>query len=175
MLTLTIHDLLEDPQYKAFFCKIPVLPESPSIKPPWRLFIQLKGDKRWRIKDFDTYPEAFNFLKKKLKAGVVHDAAIHCRRFSYPPPVVMKRIRGKYVRGSDGKERPATKRADWKPKLPDDLERHDWCPWCRRPTVFKYYTRHHALQKIGLPIDPSVARCNICGASTRIATYRSAA
>lgn len=174
MLTLTIEDLLEDSHYKEFFCKVPKLPPSPSVQPPWRLFVQLKGEKRWRVRNFDTYQEAFKFFSKLRKKGKIHDAAINCRRMSFAPPIVMERIPGKYIMGSDNKRRPAYRRAEWKPAVPDDLEVPEWCPWCRRPTVFKYYTKHHALNRLGLPIDPSTPRCGICGASTRVSTYRSA-
>lgn len=173
---LTIIDLLEDPIYKAYFCKVPKLPKTSSTTPPWRLYIQRKGETRWRRRDFDTYSAAFKVLKKLLKEDKVKDAAIHCRRMSFAPPVRMMKIRGKYVRGSDGVSRQATKRVDWEPKIPADIfDEHEWCPWCRRPSVFKYYSRHHALGQLGMTIDPSVPRCVICGASVRIATYRSIA
>lgn len=173
---LTIVDLLEDPIYKAYFCRVPKLPATTSISPPWRLYVLKKGEKQWRRKDFPTYTAAFKTLKKMLKQGVVKDAAIHCKRMSFAPPVRMMKIRGKYVRGSDGVNRPAKKRVDWQPRVPGDIfDEHEWCPWCRRPTVFNYYTKHPALNRLGMPIDPSIPRCCICGASKRICNYRSAA
>lgn len=170
---ITIVDLLEDSRYKEFFCQVPKLavPPSPGIK-PWRVFILLKKNHKWAQRDFATYPEAFRFFKKALKRGLIVDGAINCRRQSFSPPIRYARIKGKYVIGSDGVKRQATKRIEWQPKLGvDDFEDHQWCPWCRRPTVFKYYGKHRAL-KIGFPIDPSVPRCMICGASTRVTTYR---
>lgn len=172
MLTMTIHELLADPVYRSYFCRVPRLPPHPEGRPPWRLFVQLKGEQRWRSKNYETYAEAFKAFNRLRKEGKIHDAAINCRRASFPPPVAMVRIPGKYVRGSDGKERPAHKRMDWKPLIPEDVLPHDWCPWCRRPTVFRYFSSHHALNSLGMPIDSSVMRCHICGASTRVATYR---
>jgi RNase P subunit RPR2 len=49
---------------------------------------------------------------------------------------------------------------------PED-EEHHWCKYCRRPTVFKYYTSHKRLGTV----DPWVRRCCICGASERIAIH----
>ena len=172
---LTLIDLLEDPIYKAYFCRVPKLPATTSTSPPWRLFVLKKGEKVWRRKDFPTYSAAFKVLKKMLKQGVVRDAAIHCKRMSFPPPVRMMKIRGKYVIGSDGVRRQASKRVDWQPKNQSDIfDDHQWCPWCRRPTIFNYYSRHQNLNGLGMPIDPSTLRCSICGASTRISNYRSA-
>lgn len=173
---LTIIDLLEDPIYKAYFCKVPKLPPTVSPNPPWRLYVLKRGEKHWRRKDYQTYTDAFKVLKRMLKQKVVKDAAIHCKRMSFSPPVRMMKIRGKYIVGSDGVRRQATKRVDWQPKMLGEIfDEPEWCPWCRRPTLFRFYTRHHALNHLQMPIDPSVLRCEICGASTRITSYRSAA
>lgn len=170
---LTIHDLLEDPHYKAFFLKIPKLPVVLPGSKPWRLFIKLKANGRWAQKDFESYAAAFKYFNRKRKDGQVLDAAINCRRASFAPPLRYAKVKGKYIIGSDGIRRQATKAIPWQPVL--DLESTDdirWCPWCRRPTAFRYYGKHHALSSsVGLAIDPSVPRCEICGASERIANY----
>lgn len=177
---ITLIELLEDPVYKAFLLKQPQIPKTAKANPsspPWRLWVLLHGEFRWRKRDFDTYTEAFNFLKKKLKTGKIKDAAIHCKRVAFPPPIRLAKIKGKFIKGSDGKLRQATKYVEWTVKLPaEEPEAHRWCPYCRRPTVFKYYTRHHALDSIqgkGIMVDPSVKRCCICGSSERIVSYRS--
>lgn len=173
---IPLSTLLEDPDYKEFFLKVPKLPAvvySANQAPPWRLYVLLKGDKNWRRKDFPAYAPAFKHLKRLLKSGKVEDAAINCRRFTSPPPLQSIRVRGKYVVGSDGVRRQVVKRVEWKPRYTrDDFEDHTWCPYCRRPTVFRYYARHHAMADLGIAIDPSVQRCCICGASSRIANYR---
>lgn len=173
---LTIHDLLEDSRYKEFFCKVPNLPDhltSPGRK-PWRLYVLLKGESDWRTKDCATYAEAFKRLKKLLPRAA--DATINCPGFSFDPPVRIVRIKGKYKINSRGEKQQVTKMVTWKPRIPpDEYEEHEWCPYCRRPTVFKRYFKHHALKprKVGgLPIDPAVLRCAICGASERIVTLR---
>jgi len=168
---LTLEDLLEDPKYKEFFCKVPKLLNPSQKTKPWRVFIQLKKDRKWRKKDFYSYTSAFKFLRKLIQAGVVQDATIHCLRQSYSPPTRVVRVKGKFLIGSDGKRRQVTRIIKWEPQLDvNDPNDYTWCPYCRRPTVFKYYAKHHAIDLKGLPIDQSVARCHICGVSTRMLT-----
>lgn len=168
---LTINDLLEDPHYKEYFLKVPKLPATSATSKPWRVYLQLRGPDGkavWGQRDFHTYPEAFAFFKRKRKAGVVLDGAIHCRRSSFGPPVRWAKIRGKFINGHQ-----AMKQIDWQPQLdPNDAADYRWCPWCRRPTAFQYYTKHRALRlMVGIGVDPSLRRCHICGASERIANY----
>lgn len=172
---LTIHDLLEDSRYKEFFCKVPKLPDHlTESRLPWRLYVQYKGDHRWRTKDFPTYQAAFKALKKLLPRA--HDAAINCKAFPHQPPLREVRIKGKYFTGADGKKQQVTKLVKWKARIPDgEYEEHHWCPYCRRPTVFQHFTRHHALSNkktAGIPIDPTLRRCSICGTSERLVSIR---
>lgn len=173
---LTIHDLLEDPHYKEYFLKIPKLPVTRPGTRPWRLYIRLKSHGKWAQKDFETYGAAFKYFKLRLKKGEVLDAAINCRRASFGPPQRYAKVKGKYITGSDGVTRQATKAVDWQPQLdPDSADDVRWCPWCRRPTAFKYFGKHHALSTHTLgAIDPSIKRCAICGASERIANWGAA-
>jgi hypothetical protein len=49
---------------------------------------------------------------------------------------------------------------------------HTWCPYCRRPTVFGWFTSHHAFPP-SLPPLPYKKRCGICGiAQQAIKEYR---
>lgn len=169
---LSIHDLLEDDIYKSFFCTPPKLPKGVKHATPWRLFIQRKSDGRWASKDFATYAEAFKRYRALAKKGLVKDATINCRTFSFGPPKRTVRVRGKYVIDSKGKRVQVTQRINWEPLL-DPADPHDylWCPYCRRHTGFDYYTSHHALnhlKKQGIVLDPSERRCHICGASERL-------
>lgn len=182
---ITIHDLLKDPKYKEFFCQIPELPEHMTWNPeskPWRLYVKLKGEGHWRAKDYHTYKEAFLKLKRILPR--VNDAAITSKAKPFDPPHRVVRVKGKFqmnkqnqfVLDKQGNKKPITKLVFWKPQMsPDEFEEHHWCPYCRRPTVFKYFLTHHALtpRKLGgMGIDPSLKRCLICGSSERIVNLR---
>ena len=173
---LTIHDLLEDSEYKEFLCTIPVLPDHMTLpgKEPWRLLVQLKDDPRWKTKRFATYPQMFKTFKRLRPR--IHDAALNCPSIQFKPPSEIVTIRGAYFINKRGKKLPKTKLVVWKPTMPPgEYEEHHWCPYCRRPTVFKQFTVHHALpmRKLGgIPIDPVLDRCSICGASENIVNLR---
>lgn len=166
---IQMSELVKDPTYKRFLQTKPKLPPIANNKhlqnrPPWVVYVQVKVDGPWGKKEFWKYTKAFDFLKRCLKANV-HDATINNRRVPTDPPMRLVRIKGRYVVGSDGVRRQATTPMPWKPRLSGDDVGHQWCPYCRRPTVFKFYSKHKALKEY---CDPSVRRCCICGASERI-------
>lgn len=169
---LSLPELLEDPIYKEFFCTPPRLPKRVKHPTPWRLFVQRKEDHKWASKDFPTYAAAFKAYKKLSKRGIVRDAAINCRSFSFSPPMRTVRVKGKFVIDSSGERVQVTRRIVWEPKLDvADSKDYQWCPYCRRHTAFDFYTSHHALNYLkpsGIIIDPSERRCHICGASERL-------
>lgn len=133
--------------------------------PPWVVYVQRTADGPWGKKEFWKYSEAFNFLKIAINKHKVHDAALNCKRFPFAPPMRFARIRGKYVVGSDGVKRQATKAIPWAPKYEPGDPDHKWCMYCRRPTIFRFYSKH---KRLGAVTD-DVRRCCICGASERIA------
>jgi hypothetical protein len=163
---ITLRELLEDKQYREFFT---TRPDPPRVilphEMPWRVNIQRQTAGGWARKDFHTYIEAFKFLKPRLKE--VHDAAIQSRGVAYHPPFKVVRVvrNGKPV--LDEKKKPVLRRLVWTPKLPGDEEPHIWCTYCRRPTVFRWYSKHHAFPK-GYAIETPYQRCCICGASERL-------
>lgn len=171
---IPMSELLKDRFYKAFIEATPDLPPVAKSKkkaksPPWVVYVQLEVDGKWGRRSFWKYKKALKFMLAHLENGA-HDAALNCKRTAFPPPSRLVRIKGKYVRGSDGVERQATKLVRW--DLPAALKEgeaeHHWCSYCRRPTVFKFFRRHKALPGIEV-LDQSVPRCTICGASARIA------
>lgn len=167
---ITMSELIRDPVYKEFLQKPPSLPAHAASKmnlsPPWVVYVQREPEGKWGKKEFWTYKKAFKFLVKCLKKYKVHDATINCKRVGFPPPSKWVRVRGKYVE-IRGKKVQVKRQIWWKPKLPPEEVEHHWCKHCRRPTVFKYYSSH---KRLGV-VDPTVLRCCICGASSRIAIH----
>lgn len=166
---IPMSELIKDKTYKKFLMTQPLIP--PLLKdprmvpsPPWVVYVQKDMDGPWGKKEFWKYTDAFKFFRKWLKRGA-HDLALNNKRYGYEPPNRFARIKGKYVKGSDGVVRQATKSLPWRPKLEQGDAEHHWCKYCRRPTVFKFYSRH---KRIGV-VDQTVPRCCICGASARIA------
>lgn len=162
-------ELLKDPTYRKFLETKPSTPRvsrDPKVvkSPPWVVYVQKEANGSWGKKEFWKYSEAFHFFKIWMRRGA-HDATINNKRVPTNPPSRLVRIKGKFVVGSDGKSRQATKYLVWKPPLQPEDEVHHWCKYCRRPTVFKYFTKHKRLGRV----DATVRRCCICGASERIA------
>lgn len=164
---ISLRELLQDPIYKAYFSKIPKLPRSAlqCSTPPWRVLFKTNG--RWKSVNADTYKNAYLILKR----SGFEDGAISCRRVQFQPPIRNVRIKNKFYIDNDGNKKQVVRSVTWRPKLPEAEQSHNWCPYCRRPTVFAYYRKHHALS-LNVELDPSVLRCGICGASERIVTLK---
>lgn len=174
---ITLPELLEDPRYKRFFLTPPKMLKPLPGQKPWRVLVQRRSGGPWAKKETDTYAAAFRIIKHNLGAGTLHDGTIQSRGIAYGPPLriakvtkggrpVWHRRDGKLVLDSDGNRIQVTRTIEWKPKLDIADEVHDWCTFCRRPTVFRWFRSHHALRAAGLQdmADPSDRRCTICGA-----------
>lgn len=160
---LNIHELLEDEQYKKYFLTRPPMPQAPRIAPPWRLYVQLEPGGRWAKRDAFDYKEAVVAFARLRKRGL-HDASITCRPIAWDPPSRIVRVKGKFAKNSKGELVQVTREVFWKPKVPADEEQHLWCPYCRRPTIFRPFATHHAFAgEYKMMMDPGASRCTICG------------
>lgn len=166
---ITIRELLRDEEYKKYFLTVPKLPAHYKGSKPWKLYILLKGSKVWKTKRFETYGDAVRAFKKL--APKMEDAAINCPALGFRPPIKPVKLKGKFdiVRG---KKQVALRSRIWHPKLEADHERHEWCPYCRRPTVFKVLVaRVRALHGSDMLSEPRY-RCTICSASDVIVNLK---
>lgn len=136
MSDLTLHVLLRDPIYKAWFTQVPKV-EIPGFQPNWRVLIQVE-DGRWGVakQEFSKYSDAFNWVVKNRKK--FRDLVIYSKRQQFRPPVV--KIEGK--------------RNYW----PWPRGYH-WCTFCRRPTLFRRLRKHPFIKVY----DVEAPRCVICG------------
>lgn len=169
---ITIRELLRDPQFKAYFIKVPKLPDhyTPEAE-PWRLLVVKQGEHKWRSKRFGTYQDAFAGFKKMLP--VISDAAINCPGLNFMPPTRTVKLKGRFevVKGI---QKPVLRTLVWAPRLEADMPRHHWCGYCRRPTVFvNKGMPSRMLNGFTLPATRVAYRCNVCGSSDEIMDIRS--
>lgn len=168
---ITIRELLRDPEYRKYFTTVPKLPDhyTPDTK-PWKLMVQFKGEHIWKAKRFGTYVDAFKGFKKLLPK--IDNAAIVNPALSYQPPVRKVRIKGKFetIRGRQVQQ---VRVIVWKPKLEPEMGEHHWCPYCRRPSIFRELAlpakRNHGFI---MPVSSVQLRCIICGTSERLIDIR---
>jgi hypothetical protein len=137
--------LLDNKLYREwFYTKPPVA----NIKAPtyrWIVYAQKKEGGSWAKVDKPSYRTALKTVDQLLELDY-WDLAIHSRRRAYPRPTKMHPRTGLPARM----------------KLPGG---HVWCPYCRRPVLFKWFSKHHAFRSIDQKFDPSKLRCTICGIS----------
>jgi hypothetical protein len=134
---------------------------------PWRVYGQREGRGRWAKRDFETYVEAFRFLKPRLKT--YHDISITSKARPFDPPGRLVKLRRNgqplMVKTNNGMQR-ATKLVPIKPP-----PGHLWCMYCRRFTVFIWFTTHHAFKR-PQPYDLSSRRCCVCGIREVMGAWR---
>jgi hypothetical protein len=133
---MNLKELLKDPIYKAWYGKIPT--EHMVGTFPWRVWVHT--DKGWtRTKsDFEKYSQAYNWIAKRMHD--YEDLVLYSKGHEFRPPVIRYRDKKYYWPCPAG---------------------YRWCGYCRRPTLFGTFTRHHALTHLSDPVAP---RCIICGA-----------
>lgn len=131
------HLLKNDELYRKWFARTPRLPKV-TTGDPWRLFIQKNENGAWSYRDYRDYANAYAALRTLLPK--THDAALNCKRVGYPP-LKLK---------ADGK-------VTWWPRP----TYHEWCPYCRRPTIFRKM-KQHPLHKQYKFFDPPQVMCSIC-------------
>jgi len=135
---ITLRELLRDPIYRKWLAKKPKIRVVHST-PPWRLYVQKEQGGKWARVDIPGYAKAYGAVSSKLSE--YYDMALSCKPQAFRPPIVRVGKKRYYYPSPPG---------------------HRWCGYCRRPTIFKRFTKHHAHKGRILP-DYEVY-CSICGA-----------
>lgn len=146
--------ILKDKVFREWFAKAPFLPRHsryPANAEPWFLYLQKEEDGKWSRAPVQTYGQAYRWIGTRLKD--YWDFAIVSRTKAYYPPI--------YRPVTNGKK--AKSKVYWA-SYPGN---HAWCPYCRRPVIFRTFERHHSITPIhvalGIPGSPPQSRCSICG------------
>lgn len=162
---LDIRKLIQDPVYRTFLGTAPILPHVLPDSRPWYFYLKqewaVHGDPAhpqavtgtkigWKRKACGTYHQAYGLLREHYKAA--HDTVITCRVMPVGPPLDERR----------GKP--------WNWHKSPELARYDfsidykWCGYCRRPTRFRFFSRHHAV----IDAINDEKRCEVCGVRERM-------
>jgi len=156
---IRIHKLIKhDAQFKKFLTTPAKLKYPRAGQTPWRLFVQRTRGGPWAHKSYPSYPEAYNALRKYLPT--CHDAAINCKPQGFEPPMVRQNYKVR-LRSANSAAKPKFVVKTRQLYIPMPFG-HNWCPFCRRPTVFKRMKSHALYKSIHMEDNPS--RCTLCGA-----------
>lgn len=132
-----IRSLLRNRTYRQMMTRQPRLPANltrSDMSPPWQVWL-LTTSGKWKRGRYNTYTDAYNLMRRKLKDESVEDIAVVSMRYLMPPPMG-------YV---------------W------DHYKYPWCPRCRRPSLFQQRYDHRALPAhCELTYDEPL-RCWYCG------------
>jgi len=145
---VSMRELLEDELFRKWMVKVP-----PHALGRWRVYVL--RDRGWQRGEIDSYHHAYRWMASLLRREDVLDVAVNNPAFPTRQPA---------RRTESG----AVERW-WPLSLAEDL-RHRWCPYCRRPTVFAYFSRHHALRTT--TVDVNERRCYVCGCSQSLANKK---
>lgn len=174
---IPIGELLSDKVFRRFFSTPPPMyPHQASRPDGWRLWMKTTPDSPWRRKDVQHYDAGVRHILRRLEEGAVHDAVLQCRGVSYKPPIRRIIVKSPATRQpvmvadpKTGELKPKILQKVWEPnaQLIQEYGPHAWCYYCRRPTVFAYFAKHHAFTGTALEpyYDGSVRRCCVCGIS----------
>lgn len=148
------------PQIKKLLQTKPAKLNAPPVSPPWRVYARRTEQSGWARKEFPNYVAAYNFLK--LKLPLWYDVSITSKRQAFPAPTrivkVTRQGRPVMVQTANGPQQ-KTKVVPIKPP-----PYHLWCMYCRRFTVFTWFTTHHALKgEAALMMQQHIRRCCVCG------------
>jgi hypothetical protein len=122
--------------------------------PLWWVYVQLEEGTRWRRVGTRLWKEGMELVQAKTP----FDWAITSKRRGYLVPTYTKinpqtKIPYKVKVGNEVVDK------QFRMKMPPG---HQWCRWCRRPTLFLYFAKHHSFVN-AKAYDPTRRRCLICG------------
>lgn len=161
-----MRSLMEDPLFRAYMKKPPVLPVNLRTGDPWQLWVS-RGQGRWGTAVRSTYADAWTMFLHHYRAGDGRDVTLLSRRVFYAPPGEWFRCKVRKTRRPTPEDKSTTKIVvEWRWRQTffwDGLDLH-WCGRCRRPVYWMPLFRdHHALRKLPAVSEEDNYRCLICG------------
>ena len=135
---MTLNQQLKDPVFRKWMQRVPKNTGRMPAK-NWYVYLRETPDSNWTRKQFALYNDALRYLLEHRKD--TYDQALNSKARMYPPPKIRN------------------KKGNIKFKKPVAPIGHKWCPYCRRMTLFQWFSKHPATVKYMSPYD---ARCSIC-------------
>lgn len=159
-----IHELMDDPQFRAYMKKIPPTHHANVGGEPWRLWVNAT-EGRWLTRTYASYPDVWPVFLKHFRDG--RDVTITSRRVFYAPPGEWYRVKVRKPRRPTPDDKSTTQvviETRWRQTFFwDGLDLH-WCGRCRRPVYWMpLFPDHHALRKYPAVSTEDNVRCMICG------------
>lgn len=157
-----IHNLMEDPRFRAYMKTRPARHPANTFGDPWQVWVD-RGEGRWGTTFRATYENVWDVFLHHYRAGDGRDVTVVSRRVFYAPPGEWYRVKVRRARQIPGHP---THDIVWRWRqlyFWDDLDLH-WCGRCRRPTYWMpLFETHHALRRMPAITDEDNIRCIICG------------
>lgn len=118
-VTMKMIDLLKDPVFRKYYLRNPKFPYSLANENPWVIWIHRNSKKTnrlvWANVRVPTFKDAVAYVKPRMSDW--DDFSISSRVIGFDPPSSVR----------------------------NTFELYDWCIMCRRPSEFRPFERHHAL------------------------------
>lgn len=163
----TMHELLDDPVYRAYVKRVPATTTTAvgitkphpalTIGDPWQVWVRTTAGV-WKTGRFHTYREAWSMTVKAYRSPSAQDVALVSRRVFFGPPGHWKSYKAR---------NPRTDKIELYERWVFDFHwdfQFEWCPRCRRPTQFrKLHRTHHALKRQPALTTDDPFRCVFCG------------
>jgi hypothetical protein len=163
----TMHELMDEPAFAAYVDTAPdvmldygrghVVPHPAlTIGNPWMVLVHTTAG-TVRVGKLPTYDRALDVFHRMLDDAA--DVTLVSRRVFFAPPGHWVARRRKTIVGGETKiitEETWTDSITW--------PGYDWCPRCRRPSLFRVLPpTHHAFKLSPMLTDDDPARCVMCG------------
>lgn len=161
-----IHELMDDPTYRAYMKRNP--PKHPANRTgePWQLWVD-RGNGKWATRTYATYREIWPVFVAQFRHEARPDVTITSRRVFYAPPGEWYRVRVKKKRRATPDNPSLTHQVieeRWRQTFFWDDIRLRWCGRCRRPSHWMpLFADHHALRRFPTVAPDDNERCTICG------------
>jgi hypothetical protein len=158
----TIHNLMDDPLFRAYMKRAPRANHANKTGNAWQLWVN-RPTGTWGTTFKATYADVWPVFLHHYRAGDGRDVTIVSRRLFYAPPGEWYRVKVRLPRPTPSG---TTHRLEWRWRqlfFWDATDLH-WCGRCRRPSYWMpLYENHHALRRSPAYTTEDNTRCIICG------------